>query len=159
MERKVMRSNVTLSDGAHVPAGNYIVAAQSAVMRDAANYSNPDDFDPARFLIEKDGVTQSKSRFSHPSVDFLFWGSTRRAWYVNSSLGLFCSLRHSNHPSRISPARFLVSMIAKIIMRHLLLRYEFKLADENAPSTLYWDTNMLPHPRLRMLIRERTETH
>ena len=56
----------------------------------------------------------------------------------------------------ISPARFYVSMIAKMIMRHLLLRYEFKLVNEQASSTLPWGTNLLPHPMLRMLIRERT---
>lgn len=54
-----------------------------------------------------------------------------------------------------SPARFYVSMIAKMMMQHLLLRYDMKLVDEHATSTLCWDTNLLPHPKLRMLIRER----
>lgn len=47
-------------------------------------------------------------------------------------------------------------MIAKMVMQYLLLRYDFKPVDEHATSTLCWDTILLPHPKLRMLIRERT---
>jgi hypothetical protein len=86
MDRKVMKPHTTLSDGTHIPAGNWMVVSQHAVMRDAALYPNPDEFDPSRFLaIDGSGAMKSKSRFSHPSLDFLYWGSARRAWYVHAS--------------------------------------------------------------------------
>lgn len=43
-----------------------------------------------------------------------------------------------------------------MVMQHFLSRYDFKLVDEHATSTLSWDTVLLPHPKLRMLVRERT---
>ena len=46
-------------------------------------------------------------------------------------------------------------MMAKMIMAHMLLHYDFKLADQDGPSTLSWRENLLPHPKLRILLRKR----
>lgn len=84
VERKVMASHIDLSGGVRVPRGNWVMAAQREIMRDPANYPEPDKFYPYRFVsMEKDSL-RSKSRFTHPSNDFLFWGSVGRAWYVLS---------------------------------------------------------------------------
>ena len=55
-----------------------------------------------------------------------------------------------------SPGRFYISMLAKMIMAHLLLHYDFRLADQDAPSTLSWRENLLPHATLRILLRKRS---
>jgi cytochrome P450 len=72
----------TFSDGTHIPADNYIRIAQHPLMLDPENYPNPMEFDGFRFIIDSDGVANSQSRLSHPSVTFPFWGSVGRAWYV-----------------------------------------------------------------------------
>ena len=80
MDRKVISPNVKLSDGTHVPQGNWMVVAQAPVMRDQDNFASPDEFDPARFVTIEYGKVKSISRLTHPSNEFLFWGSASRPW-------------------------------------------------------------------------------
>ena len=75
-----MISDIVLPDGVRVPRGNWVMAAQQEIMRDPANYPDPENFDPYRFVTLEDGILKSTSRFSHPSSNFLFWGSVARAW-------------------------------------------------------------------------------
>ena len=64
---------------------------------------------------------------------------------------------HANATSSIaSPGRFYVSVMAKMIIAHLLLHYEFKLVDESVLSTFTWGVNTMPHPKLRILLRKRS---
>lgn len=46
-------------------------------------------------------------------------------------------------------------MMVKMIMIHLLVHYDFKLADGNVPPTFSWGSIILPHPRMALLIRKR----
>ena len=85
MERKIVGSDLTLSDGTHIPQGNWTMIAQHAVMRDPGNYSDPEIFDPSRFITQAEGIVKSQTRLSHPSYTFPFWGSVARPWYVDCS--------------------------------------------------------------------------
>jgi cytochrome P450 len=49
MPRKIM-SPFTFSDGTHVPANNWVVVPQQAMMKDANNYSEPHKFNGFRFV-------------------------------------------------------------------------------------------------------------
>ena len=80
MDRKVISPNVRLQDGTHVPQGNVMVVAQASVMRDQAHFAKPDEFDPARFLATDEHTVRSKTRLTHPSNEFLFWGTASRPW-------------------------------------------------------------------------------
>lgn len=46
-------------------------------------------------------------------------------------------------------------MIAKMIVSHLILNYDFRLAEEKQPSTFTWGIASVPHPRLKVLFREK----
>lgn len=80
MDRKVISPNVRLQDGTRVPQGNFMVVAQALVMRDQANFIQPDEFNPARFLTTENHTVKSRSRFTHPSNEYLFWGTASRPW-------------------------------------------------------------------------------
>jgi len=80
MDRKAVSSNVKLCGNSYVPQGNVVVVAQASVMRDPANFVNPDKFDPTRFLSTEKSTVKSTSRFTHPSNDFLYWGGASRPW-------------------------------------------------------------------------------
>ena len=54
-----------------------------------------------------------------------------------------------------SPARFYVSVIMKQILSHLILDYEFKLADPSARPFLTFGKMRLPSPFMTMLVRRR----
>lgn len=134
MSRRVMTPFV-FSDGTRVPVGNVVCVPQHAVMQDSQHYPDPLEFQGFRYVTRRDGIDRSKSRLSHPSLTFPFWGPASHA----------------------CPARFYVSMVVKLILMHFIKHYEVKLADPNAKPQFSWGINMITHPSLAFLIRERSK--
>jgi hypothetical protein len=54
-----------------------------------------------------------------------------------------------------SPARFYVSVVMKMILSHLIVDYEFKLADPTARPYLTFGKTRLPNPFTAILVRKR----
>ncbi|PQE16361.1 cytochrome P450 protein [Rutstroemia sp. NJR-2017a WRK4] len=67
----------TSPEGYHIPTGNWLAIPQVSVMRDESIWPRATTFEGFRFV--NDNGT-SKSRLTHPSYDFPFWGSIRHAW-------------------------------------------------------------------------------
>ncbi|KAI9659180.1 MAG: hypothetical protein M1831_003762 [Alyxoria varia] len=135
MRRKVMRP-FHFSDGSVVPAGNILCVPHRELMLEAANYSDPAKFNGSRFVRDPGGSSNdplSASRFSHPSPTFPFWGAV-------------------NHTC---PGRFYATMVSKMVIAHLITNYDIKLQDESREPYLAWGSNMIPHPKLSLLLRER----
>ncbi|KAL8816771.1 MAG: hypothetical protein Q9191_008269 [Dirinaria sp. TL-2023a] len=130
--RKVM-SHYTAPDGLVVPTGNWIAVPQLPWMRDPKIWPGGDTFNGFRF-VHGDGC--SATRFTHPSLEFPFWGSIRHA----------------------CPARFYVSVIVKIVLAHLLVEYEFKLENSHATPFFSFGITRLPNPFMIMLVRKRSST-
>ena len=57
----------------------------------------------------------------------------------------------------VSPARFYVSMVVKMILVHVIKHYDIKLADVDAPPHFSWGINLVTHPSLVFLVRPRGE--
>ena len=53
----------------------------------------------------------------------------------------------------ISPGRFYVSIVAKMVLSHLIMNYDIKLANPDASQSLAWSYALIPHPMTRLLIR------
>ncbi|KAM0801452.1 cytochrome P450 [Usnea florida] len=121
----------TSSDGYHVPVGNWLAIPQISLMRDESIWPRAMTFEAFRFVDEDNGT--SKSRLTHPSYEFPFWGSIQHA----------------------CPARFYVSVIMKMILSHLILDYEIKLADPTARPFLIFGKVRLPNPFTTILVRKR----
>ena len=82
MVRKVLQPFI-FSDGLHIPPGNVVCVPQAAMMEDPALYEHSKEFKGFRFAnVEASGANNSKTRFSHPTSQFTFWGGLGRAWYV-----------------------------------------------------------------------------
>lgn len=47
-------------------------------------------------------------------------------------------------------------MAVKLILIEFLTKYDFKLANENTPSSFAWGVARIPNPTLGLLIRERS---
>lgn len=60
-------------------------------------------------------------------------------------------LTDKNH----SPARFYVSVVMKMILSHLIVDYEFKLADPTAQPFLTFGKMRLPSPFMSILVRKK----
>ncbi|KAI9659175.1 MAG: hypothetical protein M1831_003757 [Alyxoria varia] len=56
-----------------------------------------------------------------------------------------------------TPARFYVCGIAKMILVHIIKRYEFRLASETQAPSISWGPNMIPHPNLKIHLREKDD--
>lgn len=50
-----------------------------------------------------------------------------------------------------SPGRFHASLIIKMILSQLLLKYEFKLEDEKARTRWSWETFTMPYESTRVV--------
>ena len=57
----------------------------------------------------------------------------------------------------ISPGRFYVSIVAKMILSHFVMNYDFKLANPGAPQSLAWSFACVPHPMTKLLIRKKSD--
>ncbi|KAK0516452.1 hypothetical protein JMJ35_001055 [Cladonia borealis] len=141
MRRKAL-SPYTFKDGLHIPTGSWVCAPSRAMMRDPANYVNPASFDGFRF-VDKTTMDRhacsitSISKYTDTEPKFLFWSHGRRA----------------------CPGRFYASHVLKLILRHILLHYDIKLADKSEPRTFAWRTAIVPRENTRLLARRRKAKH
>jgi len=58
----------------------------------------------------------------------------------------------------ISPARFFVSLNVKIIAKHFIDNYEFKVVEKGLSTTFTYRVLEMPHPLLEILVRKREDT-
>jgi hypothetical protein len=42
------------------------------------------------------------------------------------------------------------------MIAHFITVYEFKFENEKTPKTLSWDFAVVPHPRAKLLVRQKT---
>jgi hypothetical protein len=70
----------TMPGGGHVPVGNWLAIPQLPLMRDEAIWPRGKQFEGFRFVEENETKGISKSRLTHPSHEFPFWGSIKHAW-------------------------------------------------------------------------------
>ncbi|CCF38042.1 cytochrome P450 [Colletotrichum higginsianum] len=137
--RRVMEDGVRLSDGSMLPRTTG-VAVSSAKMWDPEIYPRPETFDGYRFLrMRESGNNEHVAQLASVSPEHLGFGLGPHA----------------------CPGRFLGSNSAKLIMAYILLRYEFKLADDidaAAVDPVRFGFSTLANPRAKVWIRRRKDT-
>lgn len=130
-----------LSNGTFLPAGTRVAAPSHAISQDSAHVPGPtsaSQFDPFRY-------SRIREDPAHPE---------------NLQKFLFTSTDSSNmafgYGKYACPGRFYASHEMKLILAHLLLRYDIKLPDGcGRPRNFTIDSDMFPDPRARLLIRKR----
>ncbi|ORY59096.1 ent-kaurene oxidase [Pseudomassariella vexata] len=106
---------VTLSDGTHLPAGAIIESPHKVILNDPERYSNPETFDPYRFMNLRTGNTadplnyNNKEQYQFVTVtkDFMAFGYGRHA----------------------CPGRFFAANEIKLILSRLLVEYDIKMPE------------------------------
>ncbi|KKY20492.1 putative cytochrome p450 [Diplodia seriata] len=134
MHRLVLE-DVTLSDGVRLAKGTVIGVAGSR-MWDADVHEDPARFDGYRFLRMRGGDDgrQHQAHFVSTSADHLAFGHGRHA----------CA------------GRFFVAHEAKIALSHLLLKYDWKVADRSPdPKPFEFGLTLVANPKAVVSIRAR----
>ncbi|KAI0186876.1 cytochrome P450 [Xylaria flabelliformis] len=121
----------TFADGSlSVPAGATVCVSAYDLMHDAQSYPDPYSFNPSRYLANNH-VSQSK--FTDVSESFPVWG--------------FGSLA--------CPGRFHASLVIKMVLSELLLRYELELEDARIRTRWSWETFTMPYESTRVVFKLR----
>ncbi|KAF9878635.1 trichothecene c-8 hydroxylase cytochrome p450 monooxygenase [Colletotrichum karsti] len=125
---------VTLSDGTKVPKGHK-VAVSTERMRDPAFYENPETFDGYRFLRMRDTSQAAASQLVTTSVNHLGFG-------------------HGEHGC---PGRFFAASEAKIVISHILLKYDLQLDSNVQPQLRKFGFAEEADPKLKISMKRRKE--
>ncbi|KAK4956410.1 hypothetical protein LTR10_005934 [Elasticomyces elasticus] len=124
---------ITLSDGTVLPAGSRIVLVPA---HDDPNvFEHPDVFDPCRFLREREKPGQQHS-WQHVSTS---------AHHTAFGFG-----RHA------CPGRFFASNEIKIVMAHMLMKYDWRV-DGDVPQNVEFQGAMMTPPHVVVQLRRRRE--
>ncbi|KAK2036118.1 cytochrome P450 [Colletotrichum somersetense] len=133
--RRLVTKDMTLSDGTFFPESS-MLSISALRMWDSAVYENPDKFDGYRWLRmrQNDSTKESYAQFVAVSPDHLGFGFGE----------------HS------CPGRFFASNVLKTMLSHLLIKYEWKLANPSRPiKHQEWGGTLRVDPNLRLLVRKR----
>ncbi|KAL0932736.1 cytochrome p450 [Colletotrichum truncatum] len=133
--RRVM-SEVRLKDGTLLPKDSGI-AVSAERMWDPEVYKNPRSFDGYRFLRAREASEQGEktAQLVSTSPEHLGFG-----------LGIHAC-----------PGRFFGANTVKLVMCHLLLKYDIKLAEKSNTKPMEFGFSMLANPTVKVLVRRRKE--
>lgn len=132
--RRVATAKVKLPDGLEIPRGTRLVVTND-LMRSASVWEDPDRFDPHRFMRMRE----------NPREEHL-------AHLVTTSPN-HMGFGHGNHAC---PGRFFAANELKVVLSHLLLKYDWKLAPgvQPRPITMGFATPSDPHAKVSFRRRQ-----
>lgn len=139
---RLVRKDITLSSGLHLPADTHILVPAAMVSLDPSIYDNPLQFDGFRFHKEREhavGGDIYKKQFTSTSPQQMHFGFGRQA----------------------CPGRFFASAVIKCITMHFLEEFDVRLVDEaggRPKNTLKGAMNIPSETAEVMLIRRGTVT-
>ncbi|KAI1742420.1 cytochrome P450 [Xylaria scruposa] len=139
---RVARKELKLSDNVTIPAGTHFCMASDAILHDpeilpTGESDDPNVFDPFRWVRLRDENPENPHRYQFATTD-------------SNSL-------HFGHGKFACPGRFFASQQIKLILGHLLLRYDFKFPEgKGRPLNMGSDENVFPDPAARVLIRRKS---
>lgn len=130
----VAKRNVTLSDGRVIPKGAWFQVVADKLM-DPNTFPKPEKFDGYRFFRLREQPDQANS-----------WQLTT----TRTELPAF------GYGRQACPGRYMASNEAKIVMCHLLLKYDWKLpSGEQRPPSISSGTDVNANPSGKVYIRRR----
>lgn len=130
--QRIALTNITLSDGTIIPKG-YRLAVEHR-LQDPTLYPNADKFELDRFLKLRD-TDRSKWNFVTGSPEHLGFG----------------------YGKHTCPGRFFASNEMKIVVIHMLLKYDWKFTEEGRLPNIRSGTDRFFDPRQKVMVKSRQE--
>ncbi|TFK75442.1 cytochrome P450 [Pluteus cervinus] len=127
-----------LDDGNVIPPGYRVAIDMKAIHYNAKVYPDPFRFDPFRFSkLRETESTDTKYGFATVDSNYLPFGAGRHA----------CA------------GRFFAAMELKVMVAHILLKYNFKYTEPRTvrPKNLQFNGAVVPDPKVHMTFWEREE--
>ena len=103
---------------------------------DPTIYANPTQFDPYRFLREREKPGQNNG------------------WQHVTTSAQHMGFGHGQHAC---PGRFFASNEIKIALAHLLLKYDWQATSEGSAPNMEFEGNTMTDPKVKVQLRRRTE--
>ncbi|KAI4176969.1 MAG: hypothetical protein LQ346_007749 [Caloplaca aetnensis] len=134
---RVVLTPLTLSNGTHIPAGTHISVASRHIQFDPDVTPDPDNFDGLRYYWLRQQAPTDSHRHDFANAD----GTN-----MNFGAGRYAC-----------PGRFFASMELKMLLAHLLLKYDFRFPPGTVtrPPNLVIDEFLGPNPWAKILLRKR----
>lgn len=135
LNRLVMK-DITLSDGTVLPKGASVAISSHPVMTDASIYEDPERYDGRRFWRKRqEPGNEHRYQFVTTSPEHLGFG----------------------HGQHACPGRFFAANEIKIVLAHLLMKYDWTFADKDRgrPKTLTIGTENIVDPTVVLLFKSR----
>lgn len=124
---------MSLSDGTCLPVGTRL-AVSAAGNRNPAVYDRPDEWDGYRYYrMRQAGDREDMAQLACATVEHAGFGVGK----------------HS------CPGRFYAADVMKIVLCHLLMKYDWKMA-EGSPETVVMGWTEMVHPDAKILLRRRS---
>lgn len=143
MMRKSLKA-FTFSDGTVIPRGALIF---TAAQTNPSIHPNPDLFDGFRFSnLEK----EQKGNDPRPLITANLGGSVRFKLVTTTPDYLVWGYgRHA------CSGRFFAALLLKLVLAHVVLRYDVKFENGGRPEDVIVGFNRLPNPHGKVLLRKR----
>ncbi|KAI1874888.1 uncharacterized protein JN550_002317 [Neoarthrinium moseri] len=140
---RIFHKSMRLSDGTIMHAGTRVAVPSHSMLQDPSHVPGPSaasDFDPFRY-------SKLREDPAHPENSHKFLFSMTDSSNMAFGYGKYAC-----------PGRFYASNEMKLVLAHLLLRYDFKLpAGSKRPRNFTLDSDMFPDPRARLYMRQRQD--
>jgi cytochrome P450 len=132
--RRVATADITLPNGDILKKGDKIIGNMSHMWA-SDTYDNALEFDPYRFVKMRQTGDDKKAHLVSTSSDHLGFG----------------------HGFHACPGRFFAANEIKILLCHLLLKYDWKLPEGFKPRPCHSGFKLVGDPSTNLLVRRRTE--
>ncbi|KAF2109357.1 cytochrome P450 [Lophiotrema nucula] len=136
MTRGVLK-DITLSDGTTLPAGSWVFAPMEAMYHDPTLFPDPERFDHLRSWRKRGGDSPNEAVGRH---QFVSTSASRISF---------------GHGNAACPGRFFAANEIKMMLAHVLLRYDVVLEHHEPPKPRWYDRTRIPNLGARVLFKAR----
>ncbi|OJD18787.1 hypothetical protein AJ78_01194 [Emergomyces pasteurianus Ep9510] len=132
---RIATTDITLSDGTTIPKDTLTVVS-SRRMWDPRIHTNPDKWDGYRFYNRRQNPGQeNSSQLVSTSADHIAFG----------------------HGPQACPGRFFAANEIKVLLCHLLVKYDLKLVEGSAVKPFAYSFSIVSNPFAPLMVRKREE--
>ena len=143
--RRKALTPITLSDGTHVKTGEWLATPLAAMLKDSANWAEPNEFHGFRHVAaETLASLENNSQFSSPEPEKASLITDVSKWQTWGTGRMAC------------PGRFYAVAGIKQIFGLVITKYDVEILDRCAPRKYSWRTCNVPRSDLPIVLRPRS---